>query len=74
MIICPIVSMDIEDFRFRQLGISVGLSILGYIDIDFSNSSIEAWWRVLKYQWVFLNTLDDMTTLRPLVAILNSFT
>ena len=23
-----------------------------------SNSMIEAWWRTLKYQWLFLNVLD----------------
>jgi hypothetical protein len=28
---------------------------------------IEAWWRVLKHQWLFLNSLDTITTLRRLV-------
>ncbi len=29
---------------------------------------IEAWWRVLKHQWLFLNSLDSITTLRRLVT------
>jgi len=42
--------------------------ILAYTDISFSNSLIEAWWRSLKHQWLFMNTLDNITTLRRLVA------
>jgi hypothetical protein len=29
---------------------------------------IESWWRVLKHQWLYLNTLDTVTTVRKLVA------
>jgi hypothetical protein len=29
---------------------------------------IEAWWRTLKHQWLFLNTLDSAATVRRLVA------
>ena len=29
---------------------------------------IEAWWRTLKHQWLFLNTLDNVATVRRLVA------
>ena len=29
---------------------------------------IEAWWRVLKHQWLYLNTLDTVATVRKLVA------
>jgi hypothetical protein len=29
---------------------------------------IEAWWRSLKHQWLFLNSLDSVTTVRRLVA------
>ena len=42
--------------------------ILAYTDISFSNSMIEAWWRSLKHQWLFMNTLDNITTLRRLVS------
>ena len=29
-------------------------------EISFSNSLIKSWWRVLKHQWLFLNTLDTL--------------
>ena len=29
---------------------------------------IEAWWRSLKHQWLFLHALDSVTTVRRLVA------
>jgi hypothetical protein len=29
---------------------------------------IEAWWRSLKHQWLFLHSLDSVTTIRRLVA------
>ena len=37
-------------------------------DIDFSNSMIEAWWRTLKHQWLYLNTLDSAQAVQRLVA------
>ncbi len=42
--------------------------VLAQTEITFSNSLIESWWRVLKHQWLFLNTLDTVTTVRNLVA------
>ena len=41
--------------------------ILAQTDLSFSNSMIEAFWRVMKNQWLYLNNLDSITTLRPLV-------
>jgi len=29
---------------------------------------IEAWWRSLKHQWLFLNSLDSLERVRTLVA------
>jgi len=29
---------------------------------------IESWWRVLKHQWLYLNTLDTLATVQKLVA------
>jgi len=29
--------------------------VLGQIDVSFSNSPIEAWWRILKHQWLYLH-------------------
>ena len=41
--------------------------VLAITELQFSNSMIEAWWRSLKHQWLFLNSLDSVTTVRRLV-------
>jgi hypothetical protein len=41
--------------------------VLALRDVTFSNSMIEAWWRTLKHQWLHLNTLDSVETVRRLV-------
>ena len=41
--------------------------VLAQIDVSFSNSMIEAWWRSLKHQWLFLHSLDNIATVRRLV-------
>ncbi len=41
--------------------------VLARIDITYSNSLIESWWRVLKHQWLYLNTLDTVSTVEKLV-------
>ena len=33
-----------------------------------SSSMIEAWWRVFKHQWLYLNTLDSIATVRKLIG------
>jgi hypothetical protein len=42
--------------------------VLAFTELKFSNSMIEAWWRSLKHQWLFLHALDSITTVRRLVA------
>jgi putative transposase len=42
--------------------------ILAQTEIRYSNSLIESWWRVIKHQWLFLNTLDTVASVRKLVA------
>ena len=42
--------------------------VLAQTEIRQSNWMIEAWWRCLKHQWLYLNTLDGVATLRRLVA------
>ena len=42
--------------------------VLAFTELQFSNSMIEAWWRSLKHQWLFLHALDSVTTVRRLVA------
>ena len=41
--------------------------VLAFTELKFSNSMIEAWWRTLKHQWLFLHSLDSVTTVRRLV-------
>ncbi len=36
-------------------------------ELRFSNSMIEAWWRTLKHQWLFLHSLDSVEKVRQLV-------
>ena len=38
--------------------------LLAQTKICCSNSMIESWWRVIKHQWLYLNTLDSAASLR----------
>ena len=42
--------------------------LLAQTEIRNSNSLIESWWRVIKHQWLYLNTLDTVASLRKLVT------
>jgi putative transposase len=42
--------------------------MLALTELKFSNSMIEAWWRSLKHQWLFLHSLDNVTIVRRLVT------
>lgn len=42
--------------------------VLAQTEIRFSNSMIEAWWRSLKHNWLFLHSLDSIARVRSLVA------
>jgi hypothetical protein len=39
------------------------------VDLSFSNSLIEAWWRSLKHNWLFLHQLDSVAAVRRHVAL-----
>lgn len=41
--------------------------VLAQVEVAFSNSMIEAFWRSMKHQWLFLNTLDSVARVRTLV-------
>src|SRR5215831_10595179 len=41
--------------------------VLAFTELKCPNSMIEAWWRALKHQWLFLHSLDSVTTIRRLV-------
>jgi transposase InsO family protein len=42
--------------------------LLAMTEISFSNSMIESWWRALKHQWLYLNSLDSVATIERLVG------
>ncbi len=42
--------------------------LLAMTEISYSNSLIESWWRVLKHQWLYLNTLDTVNAVEKLVT------
>ncbi len=41
--------------------------ILAQVEVSFSNSMIEAFWRSLRHAWLYLHTLDNTATLRRLI-------
>jgi len=43
--------------------------VLALTELRFSNSLIEAFWRQMKHQWLFLNTLDSVASVRRHVAL-----
>ena len=42
--------------------------VLAQVDVRFSNSMIEAWWRSLKHQWLYFHSLESLDDVRRLVA------
>ncbi len=42
--------------------------IIALVEVSYSNSIVEAYWRSLKHQWLFLNSLDNVRALDKLVA------
>jgi transposase InsO family protein len=43
--------------------------ILALVEVTFSNSVIEAWWRSLRYQWLYLHMLDSFNSVKRLTAL-----
>jgi transposase InsO family protein len=41
--------------------------VLAQVEVTFSNSMIEAFWRSLKHAWLYLHTLDSLAALRRLI-------
>jgi len=41
--------------------------VLAQVEVTFSNSMIEAFWRSLKHSWIYLHTLDNFSTLGRLI-------
>ena len=70
---CPIVLADagVENVNAQVdalIATGVLRRLLAFTELRFSNSMIEAWWRSLKHQWLFLHPLDSVSTIRRLVA------
>jgi putative transposase len=43
--------------------------VLAQVEVTFSNSLIEAFWRSLKHSWIYLHTLDNFTALGRLIEL-----
>jgi hypothetical protein len=41
--------------------------VLALVEVSFSNSMIEAFWRSLRHQWLYLHSLDSFTQLEQLI-------
>jgi putative transposase len=50
------------------LGLGRLRRVLAQVEVDFSNSMIEAFWRSMKHNWLFLNQLDTPAVVERLVA------
>ena len=50
------------------LGLGRLRRVLAQVEVDFSNSMIEAFWRSMKHNWLFLNQLDTPAAVEHLVA------
>jgi transposase InsO family protein len=42
--------------------------VLAQVEVAYSNSLIEAWWRSLKHGWLFLHQFDSFAALEKLIA------
>ena len=57
------VNGDVDDvLRNEEL-----TRVLAQVEVTFSNSLIEAFWRSLKHAWIYLHTLDKFTALGRLI-------
>jgi len=70
--VIPRVMMDngIENFNKTMDAMETDGSIkrvLAQVDVRFSNSMIEAWWRQLSHNWLYLNSLDTFATVEQLI-------
>jgi len=42
--------------------------VLALVEVSYSNSMVEAWWRNLKNSWLYLHTLDSPAAVEKLIA------
>ena len=50
------------------LGLGQLRRVLAQVEVSYSNSMIEAWWRSLKHGWLYLHPLDSFAVLEKLIA------
>jgi putative transposase len=43
--------------------------VLAQIEVTFSNSMIEAFWRSLKHSWLYLHSLDSFAAIHRLIEL-----
>ena len=41
--------------------------VLAQVEVSFSNSMVEAFWRSLRHQWLYLHSLETFTQLEQLI-------
>jgi transposase InsO family protein len=59
---------DVNGAVDALLGLGRLRRVLAQVEVDFSNSMIEAFWRSMKHNWLFLNQLDTPAAVERLVA------
>ena len=62
-----VVDGGVENFNGgvdELIGKGVLRRVLALTELQFSNALVEAFWRQLKHQWLFLNTLDSVAAVR----------
>ena len=42
--------------------------VLAQVEVSFSNSMIESWWRSLKSNWIYINQLESFAALERLIS------
>jgi transposase InsO family protein len=57
------INADVDDL-LEEVGLG---RTLAQVDVTFSNSMIEAFWRSLKHSWLYLHSLESIESLRHLV-------
>ena len=57
----------LSGFRLDSKRVPDG-NVLAQVEVSFSNSMIEAWWRSLKHGWLYLHQLDNFAALERPIA------
>lgn len=58
---------NVNDRVDAMVGCGIIHRVLALVEVSFSNSMIEAWWRSLRHNWLYLHGLDDIDSVSKLV-------